>query len=194
VNLLDQAFSLDGRRIWFTGHRGMMGSALVCRLAHGHDEILTVHRQRPDLQWQSDVERWVTAVRPDAVTLAAAKVGGIVGNSRRPAEFLHGPFAMQTNVIESADRNSVQKLLFLRCSCIYPRLAEQPVAESSLLYLCRRGDNFDLETSHVSPALMRLVHEEKLSGERNLALWWTGTPRREFLYLGDCDRLTIGSL
>ena len=219
------AFSLDGRRVFVAGHRGMVGAALMRRLADEPCELLTVGRDTLDLRRQSETEAWFEANKPDAVILAAAKVGGILANDSRPAEFLYDNLAIETNVIEAAQRVGAAKLLLLGSSCIYPRLAEQPMTETALLEgpleptnqwyavakiagikLCQSyrrqygadfiaamptnlygpGDNFDLQASHVIPALMRKIHEAKLAGASNVEVWGSGQPRREFLHVDDC--------
>jgi GDP-L-fucose synthase len=126
-------FRIEGRRIWVAGHRGMVGSAVVRRLAGEDCEVLTVDRDRLDLRRQADVQAWMHAAKPDAVILAAARVGGIHANASRPADFLDDNLALQTNVIHTAAEIGVRKLLFLGSSCIYPRLAPQPIHESALL-------------------------------------------------------------
>jgi GDP-L-fucose synthase len=126
-------FRIEGRRIWVAGHRGMVGSAVVRRLAGEDCEVLTVERDKLDLRRQADVQAWMHAARPDAVILAAARVGGIHANASRPADFLDDNLTLQTNVIHAAAETGVRKLLFLGPSCIYPRLAPQPIAESALL-------------------------------------------------------------
>jgi GDP-L-fucose synthase len=126
-------FPLSGRRIWVAGHRGMVGSAVVRRLSGEGCEILTVPRSVLDLRRQADVEAWMSEVRPDAVVLAAATVGGILANDTRPAEFLYDNLTIAANVIDAACRAKVSKLLLLGSSCIYPRLAPQPMAEDALL-------------------------------------------------------------
>ncbi|WP_119680505.1 GDP-L-fucose synthase [Indioceanicola profundi] len=126
-------FSLAGRRVWVAGHRGMVGSAIVRRLQPEDCTILTVDRSRVDLRDKVSVQTWMEDARPDVVILAAAKVGGILANNTYPAEFLHENLAIADNVIDSAWRTGVAKLLFLGSSCIYPKLAPQPIQESSLL-------------------------------------------------------------
>ncbi|HEV2547070.1 MAG TPA: GDP-L-fucose synthase [Stellaceae bacterium] len=126
-------FPLAGRRVFVAGHRGMVGSALLRRLAAEKCALLTVARGDVDLRRQEQVERWFAAERPDAVFMAAATVGGILANDTRPAEFIYDNLAIATNVVEAARRGGVQKLLFLASSCIYPRLAPQPMAEEALL-------------------------------------------------------------
>lgn len=126
-------FDPQGKRIWVAGHRGMVGSAVVRRLASEGCEVLTAPRAELDLRRQAEVEGWLDAARPDAVVLAAATVGGILANDTRPAEFLYDNLAIEANVIHASRRVGVSKLLFLGSSCIYPRLAPQPMAEDALL-------------------------------------------------------------
>jgi GDP-L-fucose synthase len=219
-----EPFSLSGRRVFVAGHRGMVGSALVRRLAREDCEVLTAGREEVDLRRQAPTEDWLSARRPDAVIVAAATVGGILANSTRPAEFLYDNLAIAANVVEASRRAQVAKLLFLGSSCIYPKLAPQPLAEDSLLTgpleptnewyaiakiagikLCQAyrsqhgcdfisamptnlygpGDNFDLASSHVVPALMRKIDQAKQSGSETVEIWGSGTPRREFLYVDD---------
>jgi GDP-L-fucose synthase len=219
------SYDLGGKRVWVAGHRGMVGSAIARRLATEGCEILTVGRAAVDLRRQAETEDWMAEARPDAVFLAAATVGGILANDSRPAEFLYDNLAVETNIIEAARRTGVTKLLLLGSSCIYPRLAEQPMTEAALLTgpleptnqwyaiakiagikLCQAyrqqygldfisamptnlygpGDNFDLMSSHVVPALLRKTHEAKASGGNALEIWGSGEPRREFLYVDDC--------
>jgi GDP-L-fucose synthase len=218
-------FRIEGRRIWVAGHRGMVGSAVVRRLAGEDCEVLTVDRDKVDLRRQADVQSWMHATRPEAVILAAARVCGIHANASRPADFLDDNLTLQTNVIHTAAEIGVRKLLFLGSSCIYPRLAPQPIHESALLtgpleptnqwyaiakiaglmqcqayreqYGCDfisamptnlygEGDNFDLEGSHVLPALLRRFHTAKMEGGHEISVWGTGRPRREFLHVDDC--------
>ncbi len=219
------AYDLRGKRVYVAGHRGMVGSAIVRRLSSEGCEILTASRVDVDLARQSDVEVWMEKNRPDAIFLAAAKVGGIVANDTYPADFLYQNMIIAANVIHSAHKFRVEKLLFLGSSCIYPKFAEQPIREESLLTgsleptnewyaiakiagvkLCQAyrrqhgsdfisampanlygpGDNFDLKSSHVIPALIRKAHEAKLSDTGEMLMWGTGTPRREFLHVDDC--------
>ncbi|WP_421760445.1 GDP-L-fucose synthase [Devosia sp.] len=218
-------YALPGKRIWIAGHTGMVGSAVLRRLAGEGCTLLTTTRAEVDLTRQVDVERFVKDARPDAIVLAAAKVGGIVANDTYPADFLFDNLVIETNVFGAAHANDVGRLLFLGSSCIYPRLAEQPIAEDSLLTgpleptnewyavakiagiklaeayrrqhgrdyisamptnLYGPGDNFDLKSSHVMPALIRKAHEAKMRNEATLTMWGTGTPRREFLHVDDC--------
>ena len=217
-------FALAGRTVWVAGHRGMVGAALVRRLAGEDIELLTVGRETLDLRRQADVEAWMAEARPDVVFLAAATVGGILANDTRPADFLYDNLAIEANLIHAAHRFAVAKLMFLGSACIYPRLAAQPMAEDALLTgpleptnewyaiakiagikLCQAyrrqhgcdfisampnnlygpGDNLDLETSHVIPALMRKLHEAKAAGRDAVEVWGSGTPLREFLYVDD---------
>ncbi|MEI6986713.1 MAG: GDP-L-fucose synthase [Rhodospirillaceae bacterium] len=126
-------YSLEGKRVWVAGHRGMVGSAIIRRLAGEGCEILTVARRDVDLTRQSETEAWIASARPDAVFLAAAKVGGIHANSTYPAEFLYENLAIESNIIHGAWKARVEKLLFLGSSCIYPREASQPITEAALL-------------------------------------------------------------
>jgi GDP-L-fucose synthase len=129
----EAVFRLKGKRVWVAGHAGMVGQALVRRLAREDCEILTISRAELDLRRQEPTQAWIAAARPHAIFLAAAKVGGILANDTYPAEFMHDNLAIQTNVMEGARRAGVAKLLFLGSSCIYPKLAPQPLAEEALL-------------------------------------------------------------
>ena len=221
----DDLFSLAGKRVWVAGHRGMVGSAIVRRLASEQCEILTAARGELDLTRQEQVEGWVAQAKPDAIFMAAAKVGGILANNAYPADFLMQNLQIAANVTEAAYRNGVGKMLFLGSSCIYPKMAPQPIPENALLTgpleptnewyavakiagiklaqayrkqhgcdfisamptnLYGPGDNFDLNTSHVLPALIRKAHEAKVAGADHITIWGTGTPRREFLHADDC--------
>lgn len=126
-------FSLAGKRVWVAGHRGMVGSALVRRLASENCEVLTVGRDSVDLTRQGETERWVSEARPDAIFLAAAKVGGILANDTYPADFLYDNLMIEANILEAAHRARVAKVVFLGSSCIYPKFADQPIKEDSLL-------------------------------------------------------------
>jgi GDP-L-fucose synthase len=217
-------YPLAGKRVWVAGHRGMVGSALLRRLEREDCEILTVTRQECDLARQEQVERWMRAARPAAVVVAAARVGGILANDRYPAEFLYDNLMIEANVIHTAREVGVEKLLFLGSSCIYPKLAPQPMPESALLEgeleptnqwyaiakiagikLCQAyrrqygcdfisamptnlygpGDNFDLMSSHVVPALIAKMHHARRSSADEVEIWGTGRPRREFLHVDD---------
>jgi GDP-L-fucose synthase len=218
-------YPLAGKRVWVSGHRGLVGQALLRRLGREDCELLTVSRAEVDLRRQAETERWMEAARPDAIVLAAGTVGGILANSTQPTEFLYDNLMIAANVIEAARRTGVGKLLFLGSSCIYPRAAAQPIAEDALLtgpleptneayaiakiaglklaQACRAqhgcdfisamptnlygpGDNFDLESSHVLPALLRKTHDAKQRGDATITVWGTGAPRREFLHVDDC--------
>jgi GDP-L-fucose synthase len=224
-------YALKGKRVWVAGHRGMVGTALVRRLAREGCEVLIAERGDADLTRQPEVERWMAKTKPQAVFVAAAKVGGILANDTRPAEFLYDNLMIEANVIDAAYKTGVEKLLFLGSSCIYPKLAPQPIAEDALLTgpleptnewyaiakiagikLCQAyrrqygcdfnsamptnlygpGDNYDLTSSHVIPALIRKAHEAKQRGDKQMIIWGTGTPRREFLHVDDCaDALVL---
>ena len=218
------SYSLNGKRIFVAGHRGMVGSALVRRLASEGCEVVTAGRDVLDLTDQAAVRDWFNTEKPDAVILAAAKVGGIHANDTYPVNFLADNLALQTNVITSAHESGVEKLLFLGSSCIYPKHAPQPIPEEALLTgpleptnewyaiakiagikLCQAyrkqygadfisaqptnlygpGDNYDLENSHVLPALLRKFHEAKEAGSEEVVVWGSGTPLREFLHVDD---------
>ena len=218
-------------KIYVAGHRGMVGSAIVRQLlAHGHpaDRIVTRTHAELDLTDQAAVRAFFATERPDQVYLAAAKVGGIHANHTHPAEFIYSNLMVEANVIDAAFRHGVQKLLFLGSSCIYPKLALQPMREDALLTgtleptnepyaiakiagikLCESynrqygeshgvdyrsvmptnlygpGDNYHPENSHVIPALIRRFHEAKANHAPSVAIWGTGIPRREFLYVDD---------
>jgi GDP-L-fucose synthase len=217
-------FELKGKTVFVAGHRGMVGAALVRRLAQEDVELLTVPRSEVDLRDQAAVFNWFASKRPQAVFLAAAKVGGIVANNTLRAEFLYDNLIIATNVIHAAHVNGAEKLMFLGSSCIYPRLASQPLREDSMLTgpleptnepyaiakiagikmaeayrsqygadfisvmptnLYGPGDNYHPEYSHVVAALIHRFHEAKVSGAPDVAVWGTGTPRREFLYVDD---------
>ena len=132
-NMNEKTFNLQGKRVWVAGHGGMVGSAMVRRLSSEGCDILTAPRAELDLRRQADVEAWMADRRPDAVVLAAARVGGILANDTKPAEFLYDNLAIEANIIHAAWRIGVSKLLFLGTSCIYPRMAPQPMTEDALL-------------------------------------------------------------
>lgn len=219
------SYDLNNKRVWVAGHRGMVGSAVVRRLAGEGCEVITAGRDVVDLKRQSEVEAFLADARPDAIVMAAAKVGGILANDTRPAEFLYDNLMIEANIVAAAHANDVGKFLFLGSSCIYPKFSDQPITEDSLLTgpleptnewyaiakiagiklaqayrkqygrdyisamptnLYGPGDNFDLQSSHVMPALIRKAHEAKLAGAREIVVWGTGTPRREFLHADDC--------
>ncbi|MHB1205605.1 MAG: GDP-L-fucose synthase family protein [Rhodospirillaceae bacterium] len=218
------SYNLKGKRVWVAGHTGMVGSAITRRLKAEDCEILTVGRKDLDLTRQADVEAWMGEHKPQAVFLAAAIVGGILANDSKPVEFLTENLQIQSNILASAHAVGVEKLLFLGSSCIYPRLASQPLKEDSLLTgsleptnqwyavakiagikqcqayrreyrrdfiscmptnLYGPGDNFDLASSHVLPALMVKAHNAKAAGEGALTVCGSGQPRRELLYVED---------
>jgi GDP-L-fucose synthase len=221
---MTHTYDLAGKRVYVAGHRGMVGSALVRRLGSEDCTIVTAKRSELDLKDQAAVRSWFEHNKPDAVFLAAAKVGGILANDTYPADFLYDNLMIEANIIEASHRAGVEKLMFLGSSCIYPKFAPQPIAEDSLLTgaleptnewyaiakiagiklaqayrrqhghdyisamptnLYGPGDNFDLDGSHVLPALIRKAHEAKLRGENGIEIWGTGTPRREFLHVDD---------
>ncbi len=216
---------LSGQRIFVAGHKGMVGSAVVRRLALEDCEVITAGREIADLLRQDEVERFLEATRPDAIVMAAAKVGGILANQSAPAAFLYENLMIEANITAAAHGAGVNRMLFLGSSCIYPKFAEQPIDEEALLTgpleptneayaiakiagiklaeayrrqygrdyisamptnLYGPGDNFDLTSSHVLPALIRKVHEAKMRGDHAITIWGTGRPRREFLHADDC--------
>ncbi len=218
-------YSLKGKRIWVAGHNGMVGSALVRRLAREECTILAAPRRDYALRRQGEGETVLAKARPQAVFLAAARVGGIVANDSRPASFLYDNLLIAANIIEAARTSGVEKLLNLGSTCVYPKFAPQPIPENALLSgpleptnqwyavakiaaikLCdayRRqygcdfisamptnlygpNDNFDLEASHVIPALIAKIVRAKNEGAKEVVVWGTGTPRREFLHVDDC--------
>ncbi|MEE1665807.1 GDP-L-fucose synthase [Streptomyces sp. WAC07094] len=211
-------------RVFVAGHRGLVGSAVARRLAADGHEVLTRTRAELDLRDTARTAAELAALRPDAVVLAAAKVGGIMANSTQPVQFLEENLQIQLSVIAGAHAAGVGRLLFLGSSCIYPKHAAQPITEDALLTgpleptneayalakiagivqvqsyrrqygasfisamptnLYGPGDNFDLETSHVLPALIRRFHEAVAEGREEVVLWGSGTPRREFLHVDD---------
>ena len=212
-------------KIYVAGHRGMVGSAIIRDLEKkGFTNIIYRTSKELDLRRQDQVEKFFEDEKPEYVYLAAAKVGGIHANNTYPAEFIYDNLMIETNIIHSAYKSGVKKLLFLGSSCIYPKFAKQPIKEEYLLEgkleetneayaiakitgieLCkfyRRqygcdfisamptnlygiNDNFDLETSHVMPALIRKFHEAKINNEEKVIMWGTGKPKREFMYVDD---------
>ncbi len=221
---MTKTFDISGKRVWVAGHRGMVGSAIVRRLASENCTVLTATRAELNLTRQADVERWMETHKPEVVFDAAAVVGGILANSTRPTEFLTDNLEIQSNIIATAHKIGVKKLMFLGSSCIYPRLAPQPLHEDSLLTgpleptnqwyaiakiagimqcqayrrangddfisamptnLYGPGDNFDLQSSHVLPALIVKAHHAKLAGDKTMTIWGSGKPLREFLHVDD---------
>jgi GDP-L-fucose synthase len=212
-------------RIYVAGHRGLVGSALVRSLKnHGFGNLIVRSHNELDLTEQSAVRKFFDDARPEAVIMAAARVGGIHANNSHPAGFLRDNLLIQDNVIDAAYRSGVAKFVFLGSSCIYPKMAPQPLKEDYLLTgsleptnewyaiakiagikMCQAyrrefgfdaislmptnlygpGDNFDLQNAHVLPALIRKFHEAKFRNEKNVEIWGTGTPRREFLHVDD---------
>ena len=212
-------------KIYIAGHRGMVGSAIIRRLNElGYNNIIHRELNELDLRRQEQVEKFFEEEKPEYVFLAAAKVGGIHANNTYPAEFIYDNLIIEANIIHSAYKSGVKKLLFLGSSCIYPKFATQPIVEEELLNgyleptneayaiakitgieLCKFyrkqygadfisamptnlygiNDNFNLETSHVMPALIRKFHEAKINEDKEVVMWGTGTPKREFLYVDD---------
>lgn len=220
-------FQFENKKVWVAGHRGMVGSAIVRQLEQENCQILTTTRQDLNLLNQADVTAWMAQNKPDAIFVAAAKVGGILANDTYPADFLYENLMIEANIIHAAHEQSVEKLLFLGSSCIYPKFADQPIVEDSLLTgaleptnewyaiakiagikLCeayRRqhkddfisamptnlygpGDNYDLQNSHVIPALLRKAHNIKISDDPSqpMQVWGTGQVFREFMHADDC--------
>ena len=218
-------YNLADKRIWVAGHNGMVGAAVCRALASENCEILTAPRAELDLLRQSDVDDWCAQEKPDAVIVCAARVGCILANDTYPADFIYQNLTLETNIIHSAHKAGVEKLIFLGSSCIYPKHAAQPIKEDALLTgpleatnewyaiakiagikLCQAyrtqygcdfisamptnlygpSDNFDLETSHVVPALLRKCHEAHVNNQDYMEVWGTGNVRREFLYVDDC--------
>jgi GDP-L-fucose synthase len=217
-------YGLKSKRVWVAGHRGLVGSAILRRLAIEECEILTANRAQLDLLSAPAVEQWMKENKPQAIFLAAAKVGGILANKLHPADFLYENLAIELSVIQAASRLGVEKLLFLGSSCIYPREATQPIREEALLTgpleptneayalakiagikLCQGyreqygsdfisamptnlygpNDNFHPEHAHVPAALMLRFHRAKIEGAREVKVWGTGAPQREFLFVDD---------
>jgi GDP-L-fucose synthase len=211
--------------IFVAGHRGLVGSAIIRRLeSEGFTNLLAASRHQLDLRDQAAVNYWFRANRPELVFLVAGTVGGIMANATRPAEFLYDNMMIHATVVEAAHRFEATKLLYLGSSCIYPRMAAQPIVEEALLtgpleptneayaiakiagiklcdayrtqYGCNfvsamptnlygPGDNFDLASSHVLPALMRKFHEARMRGETTVEIWGSGNAMREFLHVDD---------
>lgn len=211
--------------VFVAGHRGMVGSAIYRRLEkEGYTNLVTRTRQELDLRDQAAVNHFFKREKPDVVIIAAAKVGGILANDQYPYSFLHENLIIEDNLIHASHQNDAKKLIFLGSSCIYPKFADQPIREDSLLTdeleptnqwyaiakiagvklveslrkqydrdyislmptnLYGPGDNFDLETSHVLPAMLRKFHEAARNSHQPVTLWGTGKPMREFLHVDD---------
>ena len=221
---LDVPYSLKGKKVWVAGHNGMVGAAVVRRLAGEGCTLLTTDRERLDLCDQAAVCRWMMESQPDVVVLAAARVGGILANAQNPAPFFYENMMIAANVLHTAYEAKVEKLLFLGSSCIYPKKAVVPIKEDALLtgaleptneayalakigglkmaqyyrqqYGCDfisampcnlygQGDTYDEQGSHVIPALIMKAHSAKMNGDKELVVWGSGAPLREFLYVDD---------
>jgi len=239
-------YNLSGKKVWVAGHRGMVGSA-VCRQLENEDcNIIKAGRDEVNLVNQAEINDWMNAAKPDAIVIAAAKVGGIQANNNFPVDFLYENLMIEANIIHAAHLNKVERMLFLGSSCIYPRLADQPIKENSLLTgaleptnewyalakitgikliqayrkqygydwisamptnLYGPGDNYDLDSSHVLPALLRKFHEAKSSKSSEVTVWGSGKPLREFMHCddlanallfllknySDCEHINVGS-
>jgi GDP-L-fucose synthase len=218
-------------KIYIAGHRGLVGSAIIRELKNqGYDNFIFKTHSELDLMNQQQVADFFTEEKPEFVFLAAAKVGGIHANNVYPAEFIYGNLAIQNNIIHNAYKNKVERLLFLGSSCIYPKLAPQPMSEDCLLTsqleatnepyavakiagikMCEsynrqyntdyrsamptnlygQGDNFDLENSHVIPALLRKFHEAKINNDKTVTVWGSGKVSREFLFVDDLAKACV---
>ena len=217
-------YNLSGKKVWVAGHRGIVGSAICRQLENEDCNIIKAGRDEVNLVNQAEVNDWMNATKPDAIVLAAAKVGGIQANNNFPVDFLYENLMIEANIIHAAHLNNVERLLFLGSSCIYPRFSDQPIKENSLLSgaleptnewyaiakitgikliqayrkqygydwisamptnLYGHGDNYDLNSSHVLPALLRKFHEAKISNCSEVTVWGSGTPLREFMHCDD---------
>ena len=222
---------MSKRKIFVAGHKGMVGSA-ICRQLEKDIEatVVTAVREKLDLLSQIEVQGFLKRERPDAIILAGSKVGGIHANNKYPAEFIFENLQIQNNIIHGSHLADVQSLLFLGSSCVYPKLASQPMAEDALLSgkleptnepyaiakiagikMCESynrqygrdyrsvmptnlygpGDNFHSENSHVLPSLMLRFHEAKINGDKEVVVWGSGEPRREFLHVDDMAAASI---
>ena len=226
-------FHLTDKRIFVAGHRGMVGSAIVRRLASERCNVLTADRSKVDLRRQNATECLLADLRPQVVVVAAGKVGGIYANDTFPADFIYENLAIAANLVHGAYLAKVEKLLFLGSSCIYPQLSPQPISEEALLTgpleptnewyaiakiaglkLCQAyrrqygldfvsvmptnvfgpGDNYHPEHSHVIAALIRRFYEARMNATPAVAVWGTGTPRRDFIYVDDLADACISIL
>jgi GDP-L-fucose synthase len=217
-------FNMRDKRVWVAGHNGLVGSALVRRLSQENCEIQTVNRDQVDLCDSAKVNSWIRKNRPEAIFIAAAKVGGIQANRTLPADFIYNNLMIASNIVKYAHDYRVEKLLFLGSSCIYPKFAVQPLVENALLTgsleptnewyavakiagikLCQAfrrqfgddfisvmptnlygpGDNYDLESSHVVPALLRKIDSAKRNNDTHTVVWGTGQALREFMHVDD---------
>lgn len=221
----------NNARIYIAGHRGLVGAAIQRQLEHsGYQHLLLRTHHELELTQPAAVKTFFQQQKPDYVFLAAAKVGGILANNTYPADFIRDNLQIQTNIIEAAHQTGVKKLLFLGSSCIYPKLAPQPIKEEYLLTgtleptnewyaiakiagikMCQAyrkqygfnaismmptnlygpGDNFNLENSHVLPALIRKFHDAKIGNDSSVTVWGTGKPRREFLHVDDLANAAV---
>lgn len=226
--------SIQDKKIYIAGHRGMVGSAIWRELESlGYTQLVGKTSSELDLRSQTDVEAFFKAEKPDIVIDAAARVGGILANNDYPYQFLMENLQIQNNLIDVAHRSDVEQFVFLGSSCIYPKLAPQPLMEGCLLTgsleptnewyaiakiagvkaceairkqfnknfvslmptnLFGSNDNFDLQTSHVLPAMMRKFHEAKLNDHATVTLWGSGTPMREFLHVNDLAKAVVFAL
>ena len=217
-------FKLNGKKIWVAGHRGMVGAAVTKKLRNYDCKLITVGREELNLVNQKAVHEWMEYNKPDAIIMAAAKVGGIQANNNFPVNFLYENLMIEANIIHAAHENNVERVLCLGSSCIYPKFSEQPIKENSLLTgsleptnewiavakiagikliqayqkqfghnwisamptnIYGPGDNYDLDNSHVLPALIRKFHEAKIAKSSEVIVWGTGAPLREFMHSSD---------
>jgi len=227
---MNKGLSIDRKKVWVAGHKGMLGSALIRELKEYDCDILTVEKNQLDLINQAEVERWIKDNLPEVIFIAAARVGGIEANNKFPAEFLYQNLMIQTNIIHSAFLNSIPRVVYFGSSCSYPKFADQPIAEESLLtgipemtnlyYSIAKiagmkmteayskqygtkfisiapanaygpGDNFNPDSSHVIPAMLRKFDEALKAKRKSVTFWGSGEPLREFLYIDDLAKASI---